>query len=353
MMRPEALGNCVCGISPFVPTENVCRDLSRPSGFCQLTPSWPRGEVRLARVVKLFQARGRLTLRKQSIFLSLLVLAAGVRAIPAYGVSKDLLRIEQQLDNLQQSVETMQKTLDTQTASLKTLLELQNQQIDRMSAAIAEIQRANQQNLATNSNKIDGMTSQIQALGESLEEAKARLAKLSDQIAQTQNIIQTLRAPNPAPQPGAEGTAPTTDAQPAQPATPPAPDPDTLYQSAYSAMIGGQYQIAMQAFQQYLQYYSTTDRASNAQFYVGECYYAQGDYAQAIQAYNRCIEQYPDGNKVAAAQLKKGLAYVAMGQTTNGAKELRSLIQRFPNSQEAKTARQKLQKLNTPAPRRH
>ena len=290
-------------------------------------------------------------MRKQFIFLSLLVLTAGARTIPAFGVNKDLLRIEQQLDNLQQSVETMQKTLDTQTASLKTLLELQNQQIDRMSAAIAEIQRANQQNLATNSNKIDGMTSQIQALGESLEETKARLATLSDQISQTQNIIQTLRAPSPAPQPGAEGTAPT-DTQPAQPATPSPPDPDTLYQSGYSAYMGGQYQIAMQAFQQYLQYYSASARASNAQFYVGECYYLQGDYAQAIQAYNRCIEQYPDGNKVAAAQLKKGLAYVALGQTTNGAKELRSLIQRYPNSPEAKIARQKLQKLNAPVPRR-
>jgi tol-pal system protein YbgF len=293
--------------------------------------------------------RGRLTLRKQFIFLSLLVFSAGVGVIPAFGGNnKDLLRIEQQLDNLQQSVEAMQKTLDTQTASLKTLLELQNQQIERMSAAIADIQRANQQNLATNSNKIDGMTSQIQALGESLEEAKARIAKLSDQIAQTQNIIQTLRAPNPVAQPGTEGTEPATEGQPS---TPPAPDPDTLYQSAYSAYTGGQYQIAMQAFQQYLQYYSTSDRASNAQFYVGECYYLQGDYAQAIQAYNRCIEQYPDGNKVAAAQLKKGLAYVALGQTTNGAKELRSLIQRYPSSPEAKIARQKLQKLGSPAPR--
>lgn len=288
-------------------------------------------------------------MRKQSVLFSLLVLTAALGAIPAFGVNKDLLRIQQQLDNLQQSVEAMQHTLDTQTASLKTLLELQNQQIDRMSAAIAEIQRANQQNLATSSNKIDGMTSQIQALGESLEETKAGLAKLSDQIAQTQNIMQTLRAPAPAQQPGAEPGAPATEAQPA---APPQPDPDTLYQSAYSAYMGGQYQIATQAFQQYLQLYPTSDRASNAQFYMGECDYSQGNYAQAIQAYNRCIEQYPDGNKVQAAQLKKGLAYLALGQTTNGAKELRSLIQHYPNSSEAKIARQKLQKLQTPAPRR-
>ena len=101
-----------------------------------------------------------------------------------------------------------------------------------------------------------------------------------------------------------------------------------------------------------MQNYPTTDRASNAQFYIGEGDYAQGNYAQAIEEYNKCIEQYPDGNKVAAAQLKKGYAYIALGQTQAGAKELRSLIQRYPDSSEAKVARQRLQKLTTAARRR-
>ena len=49
--------------------------------------------------------------------------------------------------------------------------------------------------------------------------------------------------------------------------------------------MGGQYDLAMQSFQDYLKYYSDTDRASNAQFYIGECYYSQKNYKDAISAY--------------------------------------------------------------------
>jgi tol-pal system protein YbgF len=103
----------------------------------------------------------------------------------------------------------------------------------------------------------------------------------------------------------------------------------------------------MQAFQDYLKYYKDTDRASNAQFYIGECYYSKGDYTHAIEAYDLCSEKYPTGNKAAAAQLKKGLALLALDQKPAGIRELRSLIQRFPQSPEADLARQRLKKLGT------
>ena len=102
----------------------------------------------------------------------------------------------------------------------------------------------------------------------------------------------------------------------------------------------------MQSFQDYLKYYSDSDRASNAQFYIGDCYYLQGNYAQAIEEYNKCIERYPSGNKLAAAQLKKGYALLALDQKAAGVRELRSLIQRFPATHESELARQKLKTLN-------
>jgi tol-pal system protein YbgF len=112
---------------------------------------------------------------------------------------------------------------------------------------------------------------------------------------------------------------------------------------------GGQYDLAIQAFQDYLKYYKDTDRASNAQFYIGDCYFYKGDYTHAIDAYDQCIEKYPTGNKAAAAQLKKGFSLLAMEQKTAGIKELRSLVQRFPDSPEADLARQRLKKLGITA----
>jgi tol-pal system protein YbgF len=203
-----------------------------------------------------------------------------------------------------------------------------------------------QQDLASSNARFDAMTSQMQALSESLEEAKARLAKLSEQMAQTQNILQTLPAQsNPTP-----GTTPGSPGAPPAPGAPPVPDADSLYSQGLSYYNGGQWDLSIQAFQDYLKYYKDTDRASNAQFYIGECYYSQGDYNRAIAAYDLCSEKYPTGNKAAAAQLKKGFSLLALDQKTAGIRELRSLLQRFPDSHEAELARQRLKKLGIAVP---
>jgi tol-pal system protein YbgF len=131
------------------------------------------------------------------------------------------------------------------------------------------------------------------------------------------------------------------------------PDADSLYTQGLSAYNGGQYDVSIQAFQDYLRYYKDTDRASNAQFYIGDCYFNKGDYSHAIEAYDLCSEKYPTGNKAAAAQLKKGFALLAMDQKTAGIRELRSVIQRFPDSHEAELARQRLKKLGYTAPVTH
>lgn len=270
-------------------------------------------------------------------------------AQPAFGVSKEILQIMQQLDTLQQMVQNMQKTVDTQTAILRTLIEQANDNVNSMKGTVADLRKSTEQTLATNNARFDSMTSQVQALSESLEEAKARLAKLSDQVAQTQNIIQTLNTPAAGGSP-AGGAASDGGAAAKPPAN--APDADTLYKSGLSYYNGGQYQLAIQAFQEYLQYYGDTDLASNAQFYIGECNYSQNNYTQAIEEYNKCLERYAKGNKLPAAQLKKGYALLELDQQQAGVRELRSLVQRYPNSREADLARQRLKRLGIALPGR-
>jgi tol-pal system protein YbgF len=264
-------------------------------------------------------------------------------AQPALAQKKDTVLLMRQLDTMQQMILNMQKTLDSQTAILRTLVEQANDNVNSMKLTVEDLRKATQKNLADSSARFDSMTTQIQVLSESLEEAKARLTKLSEQVAQTQNIIQTLNAPVP---PGGEaaGTAP---ASPGGEAKSPAgvPDADTLYSSGRSYYSGGQYQLAAQAFQEYLQYYGETDRASNAQFFVGDSYYFQGNFKQAVEEYDKCIERYPKGNKANAAQLKKGFALIELGEKAAGVRELRSLIQRYPKSSEASLARQRLKQL--------
>jgi len=282
-------------------------------------------------------------------------------ASSGFAVSKEIIQMQQQLDTLQQAVANMQKTVDTQSAIIKTLVEQANDNVNSMKATIADLERVNSQNLATSNSRFDSMNNQIQALSASLEEANSRLSKLSDQMAQTQNIIQTISTqpaaqPNGAPAgsngapvvnapngPGNSAYAPT--GYPTAPARQPLPDPDTLYQSGLRDYSAGHYDLAVQEFQQYVQYYGNTDLASNAQFYIGDSYYNERKYDQAIDEYNKCLERYPNGNKLPAAQLKKAYALIAEGKQQAGARELRSLISRFPHSHEADLARQRLRRL--------
>ena len=279
-------------------------------------------------------------MRKTAYATLVFAVVFAIMPSPAYGVSKETLQMMQQLDTLQQAVQNLQKTVDSQTAILRTLVEQADDKVNSMKTDVEELRKSTEKNLAGSNARFDSMTSQIQALSESLDEAKSRLSKLSDQAAQTQNIIQTLNTSSNA---SLAANTPGTPAG-AKPATQ-APDADALYNSGLSAYNGGQYQLAVQAFQEYLKYYGDTDLASNAQFYVGDCYYNQKDYAQAIEEYNKCLERYPNGNKLPAAQLKKGYALLALDQKPAGVRELRSLVQRYPNSHEASLAAQKLRQL--------
>jgi tol-pal system protein YbgF len=294
----------------------------------------------------IFFSEDAATLKKHTLLALMALAFLGAQVQPIFGVSKETVEILERLDNLQQSVQNLQKTVDTQTAVLKTLVEQANDNVNSMKSVVTDLRGSMQQNLASTGARFDTMTTQMQALSDSLDEAKARLSKLSDQMAQMQRILETPPAQsNPAP-----GAAPGT---PGAPAAPPVPDADSLYSQGLSYYNGGQWDLSIQAFQDYLKYYKDTDRASNAQFYIGECYWGQGDYNRAIEAYDLCSEKYPTGNKAAAAQLKKGFSLLALEQKTAGIRELRSLIQRFPDSHEADLARQRLKKLNITVPATH
>ncbi len=286
---------------------------------------------------------------------------------PGFGVSKETIQMMTQLDTIQQQMMNLQNTVATQTAVLKTLVQQADQNITSMKATIAKMEEAEERHLASTSNQVDSLSSQVQQLSSSLDEAKGELSNLSSQLAQTQKMLQTINtAPNAGQQnqpAGAPGGAPGTAAQPGNDApapgaagnapasAAPVPDPQVLYQSAYTDYTQGEYELAIQGFQQYLHDYGNTDLASNAQFYIGDSEYLQKDYKDAIQAYDKCIQSHPNGNKAAAAYLKKGYALLALRQRTAAERDLEALIRKYPDSHERDLARERLRSLRAEARR--
>jgi tol-pal system protein YbgF len=181
--------------------------------------------------------------------------------------------------------------------------------------------------------KVDQVSTQVQALQDSVDELKARLNKVSKQLEDMQAAQQNLNA------------APATGAPQAQTQAPP---PDALYNNALRDYNAAKFDLAQQEFADYLKFYSNTDLAGNAQFYLADIMFRQGNYQQAVGEYDKVLEQYPGGNKTAAAQLKKGYALIELGQRDQGVSELRSLIGRYPRSIEATQAKDRLRKLGAP-----
>jgi tol-pal system protein YbgF len=152
--------------------------------------------------------------------------------------------------------------------------------------------------------------------------------------------LSTVPATAPSTQPGQAG--PTATNPPVQQA----PPPDVLYNNALRDYNSGNYDLASQEFKQYMQFYSSTPLAGNAQFYLADIEYQQKNYQAAVDDYDKVLEQYPSGNKTPTAQLKKGFALLELGQKDAGVRELRNLIARYPRSIEATQAQDRLRRLN-------
>jgi tol-pal system protein YbgF len=98
----------------------------------------------------------------------------------------------------------------------------------------------------------------------------------------------------------------------------------------------------VQAFQEYLKNYPSTDFSDNAQYWIGECYYGKQRYQEAIDAWNVLLRDYTSSDKLPDARVKKGMALERLGRKSQALLEYRYVVERFPNTQAARIAREKL-----------
>jgi tol-pal system protein YbgF len=240
----------------------------------------------------------------------------------------------------------MKQSFDERMGVMRNLVEQSTDTMNKLNGTMSDLQKSLAQQHTDSGTRNDQLSGQIQALNDSVDELKARLNKMSQQLDSMQAAGQNL---NTAP---AGTTAPGTAVTPGAPGGVPqaaAPPPDVLYNNALRDYNSANYQLAVQEFGDYMKYYSTTELAGNAQFYLADIEYRQGNYEQAVKDYDKVLEMYPGGNKAQAAQLKKGYALLELGQRSGGIKELNSLVQRYPHSIEAQQARDRLRKLGATA----
>lgn len=118
-----------------------------------------------------------------------------------------------------------------------------------------------------------------------------------------------------------------------------------LYDRSLVLFKEGRYEDAKEGFKRFLKTYPKSDRADNAQFWIGECLMSLKQYEQAILAYQEVIKKYPKGNKVPNAMLRQATAFSMINDKISTRLLLKKVIQKYPKSNEAKIARKQLKTL--------
>jgi tol-pal system protein YbgF len=247
----------------------------------------------------------------------LLLLPAGcVTSTQATRLQKDLDDVKRQLFSVQQDTTGSRARIDEISGKL-------GGGAGGGPSAQPELQRA-----------IQGLIDQIQALNERMDEMKARMATLSQEI-------QALR-------PSASRAPQAQDGAPAGSAASPRPGgeaSDTAFKTAYADYSKGNYELAVMGFGEFLKSYPGHPMAADAQYWIGECLYSAGKYKEAVEAMDRVAAKYPVSEKIPAALLKKGYAQIESGQSSAAVATLQQLAEKYPQTDEARLAAERLKQL--------
>ena len=259
----------------------------------------------------------------------------------AQAQKRETIQLQRDVQVLQEQVRELQRSHDERNAVLKTLLEQTLDAVNRMQRSVSAVEKSVQEAQANTNIQVDALSTQVQSLRDTVDELRARLGMISQEVAETRNVLQTVDArlaPLGLGGPAQAGAA--TAPPPSQ-----APSADVLYSTALRDFISGKYDLARQEFLDYLKHYGRTQLAGNAQFYIADTYYQQKDYRRAVAEYDKVFGQFPGSYKIAASHLKKGYALLELNEREKGVEELRTLVEKFPGTEEGKWAQARLERL--------
>jgi tol-pal system protein YbgF len=132
--------------------------------------------------------------------------------------------------------------------------------------------------------------------------------------------------------PGTTATAPVTPS--------PSLDERDAYNAAFELTKGRRFQQAIDAFNELLVKYPNGQYASNAYYWLGECYLALPDpnLEKARQSFMQVVNLYPTNAKVPDSLYKLGIVYHRLGDRSQALGYLDRVQAQFPGTRAAQLA---------------
>ncbi len=273
-------------------------------------------------------------------------------------------RTQEELAKLAETVGALAKTVDAKLAGHDKTLEQLSRTLTDLSVKFDTDAKLTSDHLAEVNKSVSSVAKALRTVGEAIETREAEQDRRLDEVANALHGMASQagsvkdgkpakagkRASRPNGPAGAgqgKGAAPASAVAAASaPVEGPAADGEQKeYEQSLQTFKGGDYDGARKRFADFLQRHPDSKFASNAQYWLGECYYGAKDYAQAIEAFDRVSRSYPDSPKAPAALLKKGFAYSALNDRGRASSTLKHVVEAYPKSPEATKAKEKLAQL--------
>jgi len=233
---------------------------------------------------------------------------------------------------------TLQRSIDEKLAEVTQQLQQAAEASNRTNASVGELEKRLEGQsksltapVATISTKVDQLAGEFQTLRESVNSVNARLGRLEQQLLDISTAIKTIQSPPVAP-----------PSDPTMPAS-------TLFQNAMRDREGGNLEMALREFTDYVQVYGATDQAAAAQYYVGDILYRSERYEEAVAAFDLVLTNYLSSDRAPDAHYMKALALRELGETAKAESEFKLLIKRFPKDELSRKAKTEMKTLSAPS----
>jgi tol-pal system protein YbgF len=259
--------------------------------------------------------------------------------------------LNDQVIALNKRVKGLEDTMDNRLGPMRSSQAGFQSDIDQIQGEIRRLSGQLEENEHLMKRSVERDLSDQDSMKSAVSQLSEKTATLEAMVEQQQRYL-GLEVPSAKPK-EAEAQAPAVASKPepsAKPGPAPAQQPAVskevdLYDKSLALYRDGKYEQAIDGFKEFLRTYPKSDRADNAQFWIGEAYMALKQYEQAILAYQEVIKKYPKGNKAANATLRQAMAFLEINDKTSAKLLLSKVVKTYPGSNEAKIAQKKLETL--------
>src|ERR1700677_4527970 len=116
-----------------------------------------------------------------------LLCALSLGTLPAWGVSKEMIQLQTQVQQLQEQMTAMQRSFDERMGVMNNLVQQDTDAVNKVSTTITGLQVSLQKQQGDSVGRVDQLAGQLQALNDSQFELKGRLPKVSKHLEDMQS----------------------------------------------------------------------------------------------------------------------------------------------------------------------